>query len=594
MKYMLSILGKTTVLGKPTMDDEKSVKRIPIKLGIATKISLICSLVVLTCLFISNVVFFKLESNLVTSIIDDNVAATEKRIQEEGAIQKKALDERMQINTEICATIASSFLYNINSDGLKLSLQPFMSMPEMLGIVVTDYVDQPFFAFWRDKDGVKSGSEIPTGITLNGALTDSLESNYQNEKVGKVTLYMTDAILKERLTKNQEEANTQVTAFRVETNKELNHTIITQVIVVLGVVVVLITTIMLSLKVIAINPIRAIIERIKDIAEGEGDLTARLNVKSNDEMSELARWFNAFIEKLQSMIAKVTNNASHLTTSSRQLAEISDLMSEGASQSSNKAMTVAAASEQMNTMISSAATIMEETVNNLSIVAASAEEMTATINEIAENTETGRQIADNAVGQTNCASGQIEELGQAAQQIGKVVETITEISEQVNLLALNATIEAARAGEAGRGFAVVANEIKDLAKQTAAATDEIKQQVEGIQTSTQGTVEKISDIAKVVGEVNDIVTTIATAVEEQSVTTQDIANNVAQASKGVSKTNEGISEGAAAANNITTDIAEVTQTASEITNSSTQVNANSKELSQLAEELNNLVGQFKV
>jgi methyl-accepting chemotaxis protein len=143
-----------------------------------------------------------------------------------------------------------------------------------------------------------------------------------------------------------------------------------------------------------------------------------------------------------------------------------------------------------------------------------------------------------------------------------VVETITEISEQVNLLALNATIEAARAGDSGKGFAVVANEIKELAKQTAAASGEIKLQIQGIQNSTQGTVSEINSIAKVVGQVNDLVSTIA--------------------------------EGSKAANSIAADIADVTQAADEMTNASSQVNASSRELSELAEKLNVMVKQFRV
>jgi methyl-accepting chemotaxis protein len=237
---------------------------------------------------------------------------------------------------------------------------------------------------------------------------------------------------------------------------------------------------------------------------------------------------------------------------------------------------------------------MEAAAGSLSIVASGTEEMSATIGEIAANTEKGRQIAEMAVGQTAHATGQIEELGKAAVQIGKVVETITEISEQVNLLALNATIEAARAGEAGKGFAVVANEIKELAKQTAEASGEIKQQIEGIQSSTQSTITEITAIADVVGQVNQIVATIATAVEEQSVTTNEIAGSVAKASEGIGEVKQSIVEGSESARIISGDIVDVTQAAGEMTHSSSQVNASSRALADLAEQLNTMVRQFKV
>lgn len=156
--------------------------------------------------------------------------------------------------------------------------------------------------------------------------------------------------------------------------------------------------------------------------------------------------------------------------------------------------------------------------------------MTTTINEIAQNTEKANTITGEAVSEAKGASDNVDELGSAAQEISKVTETVTEISEQTNLLALNATIEAARAGDAGKGFAVVANEIKELARQTAEATQDIKRRIEGIQDSTSGTVTKIQQISKVINDVNDIVSTIASSVEEQSVTTKEIATNVAQAS----------------------------------------------------------------
>ena len=194
----------------------------------------------------------------------------------------------------------------------------------------------------------------------------------------------------------------------------------------------------------------------------------------------------------------------------------------------------------------------------------------------------------------NRASTQVAELGNAAREIGKVVETITEISEQVNLLALNATIEAARAGEAGKGFAVVANEIKELARQTAEASGEIKKKVDDIQASTQGTVTQISAITEVVNQVNEIVATIATAVEEQSATTREIATNVTQASGGIGEVTQKVSQNSQFSSSISEEITEVSHAAGEMANSSGQVNLRAGELAELSSALNELVGRFKV
>ncbi|MGD9161549.1 MAG: HAMP domain-containing methyl-accepting chemotaxis protein [Desulfobacteraceae bacterium] len=342
------------------------------------------------------------------------------------------------------------------------------------------------------------------------------------------------------------------------------------------------------------KPINDTVLMIKDMAEGGGDLTLRLQIKSNDEIGDLVRWFNLFLEKLQTMIRNIVRNAETLNQASTELSGLSGQMSAGADQMSLKAKSVATASEQMSVNMDSVAAAMEEASTNIGIVANSTEEMTSTINEIAQNSEKARTITGESVDKAHRVSIQIDELGKAAQEIGKVTETISEISEQTNLLALNATIESARAGEAGKGFAVVANEIKDLAKQTAEATQQIKGQIEGIQKSTTGTVTEIEEILKVINDVNEIVATIATAVEEQSVTTNEIAGNVSQASQGIQEVNENVSESTVVSRDIAREVTDCTQSSAEISNSSAQVSLSADQLRSLAEELNDMVNKFKV
>jgi methyl-accepting chemotaxis protein len=345
---------------------------------------------------------------------------------------------------------------------------------------------------------------------------------------------------------------------------------------------------------ILVKPIGLVVAGLSDAAEGEGDLTKRLPVASKDEVGELSNWFNVFIEKVQAIIKDVSENANRLNQSSGNLSSISDLLSEGADQTSSRVQTVMSSSERMSDNLNSVASSMEEAATNINMVASAADEMTATIQEIAQNTENARNITLEAVSQTHTASDQVGKLGMAAQDIGKVVETITEISEQVNLLALNATIEAARAGGAGKGFAVVANEIKELAKQTATATGEIKTRVESTQMSASETVNQISTIAGVVNQVNEIVATIASAVEEQFVNTKEIASNIVNASIGIDEVNKNVSGSNMSAADITAEIAKVTQQASEISSSSSQVSLSANDLSQLAGELNALVEKFKI
>ncbi len=343
-----------------------------------------------------------------------------------------------------------------------------------------------------------------------------------------------------------------------------------------------------------VKPIKRAIESLKDIAQGEGDLTLRLDAGAKDEIGELAFWFNSFVEKLQGIIARLAENSGKVDSSARELSTIARDLANGAVDTSKRAANVATASEEMSANLNNVAAAMEQSSTNTNMVASAAEEMSSTINEISENAEKARAISSKAVNQAKNASEKMGELGSAAQRIGMVTETITEISEQTNLLALNATIEAARAGEAGKGFAVVANEIKDLAKQTAAATLNIKQQIEEVQRTTSLTVAEIDQISAVIGGVNEIVTTIAAAVEEQTAATREIANNISQASQGIQEVNENVSQSSNVAGMITADIARVNLAATAITESSNQVRSSSEGLQQMASELNSIVGSFKV
>ncbi len=324
----------------------------------------------------------------------------------------------------------------------------------------------------------------------------------------------------------------------------------------------------------------------------EGDLTQSIDIDQEDEVGMLARAMNNMTSNLNTMMTDIDTGAKNLGNSSNQLSATSTQMQANAEQTSQKAATVATAAEEMSANMDSVAAAAEEAATNVNIVAAAAEEMSSTIDEIATNTGKTSSMSSKAFEQAQQTSEMVNKLGDAAQEISKVTETITEISEQTNLLALNATIEAARAGEAGKGFAVVANEIKELAKQTAEATLEIRSKIEGIQTSTSGTVTEISEITKVIEEVNTMTNSIAAAIEQQSAATGEIASNVTQASMGIQEVTQNVAESSTVARSIAEDVAEIDLVSTELNESSNHVQQSAVELNKFSKQLNDMVKKF--
>jgi methyl-accepting chemotaxis protein len=326
----------------------------------------------------------------------------------------------------------------------------------------------------------------------------------------------------------------------------------------------------------------------------KGDFTEKLAINQKDEIGVLASGLNSIVDSLKTMVNQIQSGSNALSSSSDTLSSVSSQLTQGADQTSERANAVSTASEEMSVNMDSVAAATEQASTNVNMVATATEEMTATIAEISGNMSKTSNLAIEASSKTNQASKRVDELGKSAQEIGKVTETITEISEQTNLLALNATIEAARAGEAGKGFAVVANEIKELAKQTAEATLEIKNKIESVQQATGHTVTEINDVSVIIKDLSDMSASVASAVEEQSATTQEIAGNVTQASEGIREVTESVAQAAAVTAEIASEIAEVNSSTEQLRESSIEVNKNASELKELSESLRKMVGEFKI
>jgi methyl-accepting chemotaxis protein len=360
-----------------------------------------------------------------------------------------------------------------------------------------------------------------------------------------------------------------------------------------GFIVVLAGFLLTILLVRSINrPLRHLAE--ESIKVGEGDYTVEFSSENKDAIGQLTNSLGAMVNKSKEMIEDIVTSSTTLKEASGQLLNVSEQMVDNAEATTKIADDASDSATKASGNMDSIAAAMEQSATNLEIIASASEEMGSTIKEIAENSSKASSTTANAVARARKSHEAIKSLGKAAESIGKVTETITEISEQTNLLALNATIEAARAGESGKGFAVVANEIKELARETAAATGQIKAAIEGIQSQTIETVVDIEEISKIISEVNDIVTSIVTAVEEQAVTTNEIARNVSQASMGINEINENVATSSRLTTSMSEGVGQVREKSMAVKTNSEQIRISAADLSDLSEKLTEFVSRFRI
>jgi len=324
-----------------------------------------------------------------------------------------------------------------------------------------------------------------------------------------------------------------------------------------------------------------------------GDLSAQIDVSGKDEVGDLSRSVSVLADSLRTMVRELGDGIHELRASSVDLTGMADQLGTGSSDLANRSNAVSHEAGAMNSTMAGAQQAVEHTSRDMGSVAAAAEEMSAAIAEVSRSAEHARAIATEASSRGREVSIRIDALGQAASEIGQVTRLIQDVSNQTRLLALNATIEAARAGEAGRGFAVVAGEVKNLAHQTQGATEQIGMKINQIQLAVQSAIEDMASVSKVVGQIQGVVDTIASTVEEQSISTREIATRASEVSAEVKKVERSVEQGASAADRITQNVSGMDSVATGLHQSGGRLEETARALGQLVAGLEQGISRFK-
>ena len=486
-------------------------------------------------------------ASLTTIAVLSLFAGVSYRLQRQ--VEMESLESRAQRAAERLANSAGRAMYNLDEASMYDVLLGEARDPEVRCALIYDGANKP----------ENETSKVFSGIVSVGDATPSKTDELLND----ATLIVKRAVIQYE-GKEIGEVVVQVTPERVR--HHLAELAIESLISTVIAAILLVTVLSLLLRRLVVRPLNRINERLRDVAQGEGDLTRRLPEQGNDEIADTSRWFNAFVGNLQQSIQAVGSGTTALGGSAGRIRDVAGTLTESAAGTTTQAQQASHAAEQVSA--------------NITNVAAATEELQASIREISRSVQEAAEIARSAVGSAGEANNVMGRLGTSSTAIGEVLKVITGIADQVNLLALNATIEAASAGEAGRGFAVVAGEVKNLARQTASATEDIAKTVAQIQGDVNSGVTVIAQVASVIKRLDQVTQAIAAAIEQQSATTGEIGRNVSDAARGSLE--------------IATGARGVAEVATRTSGGAESAASTAEELTRLSADLQTIVGRFKV
>ncbi len=412
-------------------------------------------------------------------------------------------------------------------------------------------------------------TSVDAFVTVDGQIVTLYSSGAAADKIKADELVLTTEIenynaAAAALGKLADATSAQATAdVQAATDAAARSKIIMIALVVLGIVLVGLTVLAVVRSIS--RPLLALRDRLAAIADGEGDLTARVAEDGKDEITEVSSLFNRFVQQIADVIGRVASSAQTVSAAAEELTVTSNLMSTSADTTAQQAQVVSVRTETVNESVQTAATATDE--------------LTASIAQISSSAWDAARVASTAVEVAETTSIIMNKLGASSEDIGKVIKEIKGVADQTNLLALNATIESARAGEAGKGFAVVASEVKDLARATATATTDITQKIQAINDDTLEAISAIGQISGTIAQINEIQHSIASAVEEQTAAINEIARSMSDVASGSGQIQE--------------TVGSVADAAHAASSGAEQTRQASRELAVMSSELESLVQGFR-
>ncbi len=528
-------------------------------------------------LIVGNLILIRFEISREKIFTAEYVEKVSQSIQARAQEEKRILEKNVRFNVGILGRITAKYLFDYDMEELKNLLPPYLSYPEIVALEVLDDEDTPVVSIWKAPD-ITQAKALPPELDLKANQTFQVECVMQEEKVGLLRIFYTDAGIREKIEDIRQRTLKEADAFRQHSHAYLHKSIAGQIVGVLFILLALTSWLIFFWRRQVLRPLLV----VSDVAHrlAELDLTVTMETNREDEIGRMLSALNRMLSEFKKIVSDVKSKGERLVIASGQMTDNIHRIASTAEGMSLNVQRVSGTTEQMS--------------QNANAVASSIEEMSASVNEVGKNAHQEAGVAKNAVAMAGKAGEIMASLGSAANEIGHVTEMIKKLADRTTLLALNAHIEAASAGDAGRGFAVVANEIKAFARQSTHAAEDIAGRISFMQENAALAVTAIGDVAHIINTINRSSDGISSALEQQMQAAHEIAANASQANTRASDISASMEELAKGAGEVSRSVGRVAGGKGDDTEDADvhYMDASATEVAMLANELLELMEKF--